>query len=99
LGNVEVLSGVVRDFSRPPLKGKIMFGKMKQMLLAMVALAAGLIANVAHAQAAPNPIVVLLQSIDLTTVAAAIAVITLVIVGIALTMKGPDVSKRVIRKV
>ncbi len=76
-----------------------MFGKMKNVLLALLALAMGLVANVAHAQAAPNPIVVLLQSIDLTTVAAALAVITLIVVGIALTLKGPDVSKRVIRKV
>lgn len=53
----------------------------------------------AMAQTATNPIVVLLESIDLVTVAAAIGVIALVIVGIALAMKGPDVSKRVIRKV
>lgn len=58
-----------------------------------------LAATTAMAQTATNPIVVLLESIDLVTVAAAIGVIALVIVGIALAMKGPDVSKRVIRKV
>lgn len=53
----------------------------------------------AMAQTATNPIVAMLESVDLTTVAAAIAVIGLIVVAIALTMKGPDVAKRVIRKV
>lgn len=46
-----------------------------------------------------NPIVVVIQSIGLAGVAAAIAALALVIVTIALTMKGPTVAKRVINKV
>lgn len=46
-----------------------------------------------------NPIVVLLESVDLTAVAAAIAVLALLVVGIAMGFKSPDVAKRIIRKV
>lgn len=46
-----------------------------------------------------NPIVVVINSIGLAGVAAAIAALALVIITIALTMKGPDVGKRIIRKV
>ncbi|WP_454914137.1 hypothetical protein [Variovorax gossypii] len=46
-----------------------------------------------------NPIVTVINSISLAGVAAAIAVLALVVVTIALTMKGPDVAKRIIRKV
>jgi hypothetical protein len=55
--------------------------------------------SMAHAAAGDNPIVTLITSIDLTTVAAAVAAVALLIVGIALTFKGPDVAKRVIKKV
>lgn len=55
--------------------------------------------SVAHAAAGDNPIVTLISSVDLATVAAAVAAVSLLIVGIALTFKGPDVAKRVIRKV
>jgi hypothetical protein len=52
----------------------------------------------AFAQAA-NPLIEVLDSVSLTGVAAAIAALALLIVAIALTMKGPDVAKRIIRKV
>lgn len=69
-------------------------------LLSLSSLAALALAPVAaFAQTAPNPIVTLIESVDLTTVAAAIGVVALVVVAIALTLKGPDVAKRVIRKV
>lgn len=63
------------------------------------ALASTMVATAAHAEAAANPIVTLIESVDLSTVSIAIAAVALLIVGIALTFKGPDVAKRVIRKV
>lgn len=53
----------------------------------------------AFAQAADNPIVTVLGAVSLAGVAAAIAALALIVVAIALTMKGPDVAKRIIRKV
>ncbi len=77
-----------------------MFSKVKTLALGLIAMAMGFAANVAHAQTAPaNPIIVMLESIDLTAVAAGVAVIGLLIVAISLTFKGPDVAKRVISKV
>ena len=65
-----------------------------------LALAAASTASVgAFAQAAANPIVTLIQGVDLSTVAAAVMAVAVIIVAIALTFKGPDVAKRVIRKV
>jgi len=64
--------------------------------LALVALGAGSASVFAQET---NPIITLLNSITLTGVAAAIAALALIIVAIALTMKGPDVAKRIIRKV
>ena len=46
-----------------------------------------------------NPIITLLGEVDLTAVAAAVLAICVIVVAIALTFKGPDVAKRVIRKV
>ncbi|MGJ7569629.1 hypothetical protein ACSFBX_03745 [Variovorax sp. RB2P76] len=46
-----------------------------------------------------NPIITLLNGITLTGVAAAILALAVIVVSIALTMKGPDVAKRIIRKV
>lgn len=46
-----------------------------------------------------NPIVVLLNSIGLDGTQAAVAAICLVIVAIALTLRGPVLSKKVIRQV
>lgn len=64
--------------------------------LAMAALAT---ASVGAFAQETNPIVTVLNSVSLAGVAAAIAALALIIVAIALTMKGPDVAKRIIRKV
>ena len=53
----------------------------------------------AFAQASANPIVTLIEGVDLSTVAAAVLAVAVIVVAIALTFKGPDVAKRVIRKV
>lgn len=63
-----------------------------------VAAAATLGASSAFAQAT-NPIITMLDAVDISGVAAAVAAAGLLIVGVALTFKGPDVAKRVIRKV
>lgn len=65
---------------------------------ALVLAAAGTASMGAFAQAT-NPIVTLLGGVSLEGVAAAVLALCTLIVAIALTMKGPDVSKRVIRKV
>lgn len=46
-----------------------------------------------------NPIVVMIDAIGLDGVTAAVIAVCVIVVGIALAMKGPDVAKRVIRKV
>lgn len=51
------------------------------------------------ARAATDPISTLLASVDLSTVAVSIGAATLLIIGIALAFKAPDVTKRVVRKV
>lgn len=72
----------------------------KLVALPLFGAACAMLPAVSFAQVAgTNPIVAMLQSVDLTAVAAAIVVIGLIVVAIALTMKGPDVAKRVIRKV
>jgi hypothetical protein len=53
----------------------------------------------AFAQAADNPIVTVLAGVSLAGVAAAIAALALIVVAIAMTMKGPSVAKRIIRQV
>lgn len=73
--------------------------KALRYLSAFVVAALAAAASPAMAQVAVNPIVTLIESVDLTTVAAAIGVVALLVVAIALTLKGPDVAKRVIRKV
>ena len=55
-------------------------------------------ASSAFAQAT-NPITTMLDAVDIGGVATAVAAVGLLIVGVALTFKGPDVAKRVIRKV
>jgi hypothetical protein len=67
-------------------------------LRAGVLVGGAMLATAAHAQAT-DPISTLLDSIDLSGVAAKVAAVALLIVGIALTFKGPDLSKRVIKKV
>lgn len=61
--------------------------------------AAATVAASAHAAVGDNPIVVLLDSVGLDGVTAAIAAAALIIVAIALTLKGPSVAKRVIKQV
>ncbi len=46
-----------------------------------------------------DPISTILDSVDLSGIAVKVAAAALVVVVIALTFKGPDVAKRVIRKV
>lgn len=75
------------------------FNAVRRYGAKVLAAGAALGYSMAHAAAGDNPIVVLIESIDLTTVAAAIAAVCLIVVAIALTLKGPDVAKRVIRKV
>lgn len=72
---------------------------LKSMYLSAMAFVAAVISAPVMAQTAANPIVTMLESVDMTAVAAAVGVIALLIIAIALTFKGPDVAKRVIRKV
>lgn len=72
--------------------------KIKMYVLAALAMVSGLFAESAMATGT-DPISVALAAVDLTAVAASIAVIALLVIAIALTFKGPDVAKRVIRKV
>lgn len=62
-------------------------------------LAAATTASVGAFAQATNPIVTLIEGVDLSTVAAAVLAVAVIVVAIALTFKGPDVAKRVIRKV
>lgn len=62
-------------------------------------LAAATTASLGAFAQATNPIVTLIQGVDLSTVAAAVLAVAVIVVAIALTFKGPDVAKRVIRKV
>lgn len=64
-----------------------------------LALAAASTASVGAFAQSTNPIVDLINGVDLSTVAAAVMAVAVIIVAIALTFKGPDVAKRVIRKV
>lgn len=76
-----------------------MFKMTKQFTAMLFASILAVLAFPAAAQAAGDPIGTILASVDLTTVASAIAAIALIVVAIALTFKGPDVAKRVIKKV
>lgn len=60
---------------------------------------AALLSAAVSAQTVTDPITTMLDSIDLSGIAVKVAAAGLVIVVIALTFKGPDVSKRVIKKV
>lgn len=51
------------------------------------------------ASAHADPITDLFAAIDLTTVAAAVLAVGLLVVGIAMSFKGIDLSKRAVRKV
>lgn len=66
---------------------------------ASAALVTVMLANQAMAQVASNPLTDALDSVDLAGVATKIAAAGLVIVAIALAFKGPDLAKRLTRKV
>lgn len=77
---------------------------MKSSFRALGAKVSGLLAGLmlsagAFAQTATDPISTILDSVDLTGIATKVAAAALVVVVVALTFKGPDVAKRVIRKV
>lgn len=65
--------------------------------LAFVAAPVAVLSNSAHA--AVDPISTLLATVDLTTISVSVAAIAVLLVGIKLTFKAPDVAARVIRKV
>ncbi len=58
-----------------------------------------LVAAAAHAAPGDDPLLDVLNSISITGIAAAVGVLALGIVAIALTFKGPDLGKRVIKKI
>ena len=64
---------------------------------AKLATAAALVAATASAHA--NPIVTMLEGVDLSGVSTAVVAAGVLIVGIALAFKAPDVAKRAVRKV
>ena len=66
---------------------------------ALALMAAATVASVAHAAPGDDPLLDVLNSISITGIAAAVGVLALGIVAIALTFKGPDLGKRVIRKI
>jgi hypothetical protein len=73
-----------------------MFQAIKNKAMQLSAVAALAVMSVsAHA----GPIDDLFAEIDLTTVAAAVLAIGLLVVGIAMSFKGIDLSKRAVRKV
>ena len=67
-----------------------------------LAVAAGLgltVMQAAHAQAASSGLDAALDAVDLSGIAVKIGAAGLLIVGIALVFKGPDLAKRIVRKV
>lgn len=64
---------------------------------AKLATAAALVAATASAHA--NPIVTMIEGVDLAGVSTAVVAAGVLIVGIALAFKAPDVAKRAVRKV
>lgn len=74
-------------------------GNCKKVAARLSLIPAAMAAQSAMAQEASGPIETMLEGISLGGVATAVAAIGLVLVAIALTFKGPDVAKRVIRKV
>lgn len=66
---------------------------------ALVLAAAGTASVGAFAQEAGNPILELLAGVSLAGVAAAVLALCVIIVAIAMTMKGPVIAKRVINRV
>ena len=75
------------------------FKQMKKYGARIVAGGALAVVGTSAFAQATNPVVTMLEAVSLDGVAAALAAAGLVIVAIALTLKGPDVAKRIIRKV
>lgn len=76
-----------------------MFTSIKQKAQTLVVLALVATLSVPAHAAGSDPITTLLGGIDLTAVSAAVLVILALVVGITMSFKGADVSKRAIRKV
>ena len=74
-----------------------LFQKYGSKAVALAALGTASVS--AFAQTSTNPIVTLLAGVGLDGVQAAVLALCVLIIAIALTMKGPDVGKRVISKV
>lgn len=72
---------------------------MKKALFARLALVSGVAAGMAAPAFAVDGITTALTAVDLSGVATAVGAIALIVVAIALVFKGPDIAKRVIRKV
>jgi uncharacterized membrane protein len=72
---------------------------MKKLFSLPLMLLAALAAAVASPAMAADGITAALSAVDLSGIATAIGALALVIIAIALVFKGPDIAKRVIRKV
>jgi uncharacterized membrane protein len=72
---------------------------MKKLFTFPLMLLAALAAAVASPAMAADGITAALAAVDLSGIATAIGALALVIIAIALVFKGPDIAKRVIRKV
>lgn len=72
---------------------------MKKSMYARLALFAAAAGSLASPAFAVDGITTALTAVDLSGVATAVGAVALVIVAIALVFKGPDIAKRVIRKV
>ncbi len=73
-----------------------MFKKMQA--LALLA-AASVMSSPAFAQSEPSAIETILDAVTFGAVTTKVTAVAIVIVGIALAFKGPDIAKRLIRKV
>jgi hypothetical protein len=71
----------------------------KRLYMRLAAFSAAAAAGSSAFAVGVDPITTLLTAVDLSTVAVSVAAATLLIIGIALAFKAPDVTKRVIRKV
>jgi len=73
---------------------KNVFSSVRGRAAALVAVASA----IAYAPAQAAGIDALFEEVDLSGVALKIAALSVVIVGIAMTLKGPDIVKRIIKK-
>ena len=74
---------------------------MKTLAQKVVATTAvlGSMVGMASANAAGSGLDTILAAVDITTVSASVVALAVLLVGIQLVFKGPDISKRVITKV